>query len=68
MWMGPVLPLAIKLVAFGEVALIQLGKGSTHPTVNSRRGRIVLRYQPGSRAHNEYNQSANQAHTTAGTK
>jgi len=35
------LPFAIKLVAFGEVALIQLGKGSTHTTAIYGRGRIV---------------------------
>src|SRR5262249_13156370 len=28
------LPLAIKLVAFGEVAFIQVGKGSPHTSVN----------------------------------
>jgi len=33
MWMGPVSPLAIKLVAFGELALLKVGKGSTHTGV-----------------------------------
>jgi hypothetical protein len=32
MWMGPISPLTIKLVAVGEVALIQLSDGSTHPS------------------------------------
>jgi hypothetical protein len=27
MWIGPNSPLSLKLVAFGELALIQLGKG-----------------------------------------
>ena len=29
MWMGPHSPLAIKLVAFGELAFIQFSEGST---------------------------------------
>jgi hypothetical protein len=34
MWMGPVSPLAIKLMAFGKGAFVQAGKGSTHTSVN----------------------------------
>jgi hypothetical protein len=32
--MGPVSPLAIKLMAFGKVAFIKVGKGSTHTSMN----------------------------------
>jgi hypothetical protein len=38
MWMGPVSPLAIKLVAFGKGALIQFLEGGPHPSMNKRWG------------------------------
>jgi hypothetical protein len=34
------LGLAVKLVALGKLALIQLGKGSTHPGMNGRSARF----------------------------
>jgi hypothetical protein len=33
MWIGPNPPLAIKLVAFGEVAFVKVGEGGTHTGV-----------------------------------
>jgi hypothetical protein len=36
MWMGPVLPLAIKLVAFREGAFVQTGEGRSHLSMNER--------------------------------
>src|SRR5438874_13421675 len=39
MWMGPISPLAVKLMAFGKCAFVQSGKGSTHTGVNGRSSR-----------------------------
>jgi len=36
MWMEPVSPLAIKLVAFGELALIKVSKCRSHPGMHER--------------------------------
>ena len=40
MWIGPNSPLSLKLVAFGEVAFIKVGKGSTHTSMNERSSRF----------------------------
>jgi hypothetical protein len=40
MWMEPVSPLAIKLVAFGELALIKASKRRSHPGMHERSSRL----------------------------
>jgi len=40
MWMGPVSPLVIKLVALGELALIQASKAGSETSMNGRRPRL----------------------------
>src|SRR5215467_12740310 len=42
MWMGPISPLAIKLVAFGEVAFIQVSKGISPRCMIYYRGQMIM--------------------------
>jgi hypothetical protein len=40
MWMGPVSPLAVKLMAFGKLALIQASKAGSERSMNGRSPRL----------------------------
>ena len=42
MWIGPNSPLSLKLVAFGEVAFIKVGKGSTHTSRFDDDGDLIV--------------------------
>src|SRR5215813_15070973 len=42
MWMGPISPLAIKLLAFGEVAFIQVSKGISPRCMIYYRGQMIM--------------------------